>query len=43
VADAIFRALVRHPIAQRAMAAPVVHRYASSGSFDGARANFALL
>lgn len=43
VADAIFRALARHSRAMHDMAGPVVHRYAASGSFDGARANFALL
>lgn len=43
VADAIFRALVRHAAIRDAMAAPVVHRYAASTSFDGARGNFELL
>lgn len=43
VADAVFRALLRHQGTRDAMAAPVVHRYATSRSFDGARANFLLL
>lgn len=43
VADAIFRALSLHPAIRTLMANPVVHRYAGSRSFDGARANFALL
>lgn len=43
VADAIFRALVGHGAAVYAMATPIAYRYASSGSFDGARGNFQLL
>jgi hypothetical protein len=43
VADAIFRALARNNTAMHAMATPVVHRYATSTSFDGARSNFELL
>lgn len=43
VADAIFRALTRHPASRDRMALPVVRRYAESTSFDGARANFDLL
>lgn len=43
IADAIFRALARHSGIRAMMAAPVVHRYAASGSYDGARANFRLL
>jgi hypothetical protein len=42
-ADAIFRALARHPALRALMAGPVVYRFAASRSFDGARANFALL
>lgn len=43
LADAVFRSLLRHPVAQRSMAAPVVHRYAATTNFDGARINFQLL
>jgi hypothetical protein len=43
VADGIFRALARHPALRELMAAPVVHRFASTGSFDAARANFSLI
>ncbi len=43
VADAIFRALLRHATIRNAMAAPVVHRYAGTGSFNAARSNFELL
>lgn len=43
VADSIFRALARNAAIRNAMAGPVVYRYAGSRSFDGARANFALL
>jgi len=43
VADAIFRALARNPAIRILMAAPVVHRFSGSRSFDGARSNFALL
>jgi TIR domain len=43
LADASFRALARHAGIRNQMAAPVVHRYAGSTSFDGARVNFELL
>jgi hypothetical protein len=43
VADAVFRALARHAAIRNIMAAPVVRRYAASGSFEAARTNFALL
>jgi hypothetical protein len=43
VADAILRALARHAGAMYDLAAPIVHRFVASGSFDGARGNFALL
>jgi hypothetical protein len=43
VADGIFRALARHAALREVMAQPVVHRFATTRSFDGARANLALL
>jgi hypothetical protein len=43
IADVIFRSLARHPAIRNRMAGPVVYRYASSRSGDGARANFELL
>jgi len=43
VADGIFRALARHAALRELMVAPVVHRFAATRNFDGARANFPLL
>jgi hypothetical protein len=43
IADGIFRALARHAALRELMIAPVVHRFAATTSFDGARANFLLL
>jgi hypothetical protein len=43
IADGIFRALARHAALRELMVQPVVHRFAATRSFDGARANFPLL
>jgi hypothetical protein len=43
IADGIFRALARHAALRESMAQPVVHRFGSTKSFDGTRANFQLL
>jgi hypothetical protein len=43
VADGIFRALARHAALRELTAPPVVHRFAATTNFDGARANFGLL
>jgi TIR domain len=43
IADGIFRALARHAALRELMVAPVVHRFAATTNFDGARANFPLL
>jgi len=43
ITDAVFRVLASHPRTAGPMAAPVVHRYVRSRSFDAARTNFELL
>lgn len=43
IADGIFRALARHAALREQMVASVVHRFATTTNFDGARANFPLL
>jgi hypothetical protein len=43
IADGIFRALACHAALGELMVAPVVHRFAATTNFDGARANFPLL
>jgi hypothetical protein len=43
IADGIFRALARHAALRDLMVQPVVHRFATTRSFEGARANFPLL
>jgi hypothetical protein len=43
IADGIFRALARHAALRELMVQPIVHRFATTKSFDGARANFPLL
>jgi hypothetical protein len=43
IADGIFRALARHAAVRELMVAPVVHRFATTRSYEGARANFPLL
>jgi hypothetical protein len=43
ITDGIFRALARHAALRELMVAPVVHRFAATTNFDGARENFPLL
>jgi hypothetical protein len=43
IADGIFRALARHAALRELIVQPVVYRFATTQSFDGARANFPLL